>query len=96
MAILDKYTKQPADVQDYDISYVDWLAALGTTAASVVVTADAGITQPQAAAVSGGVVKVWISGGTDGQSYKVTSTLTTTGSPARVKQAEILIKVKET
>lgn len=95
MPILEKYTKQPADVQDYDISYVDWLAALGATGASVVVTADAGVTQPTPATLSAGVVKVWIAGGTDGGSYKVTCTLTTTGAQPRVKQAEIVIKVKE-
>jgi hypothetical protein len=96
MSILAKYTKQPADVQDYDISYVDWLAALNTTAGSVVVETTTGVTQPQVATVTAGVVNVWIAGGTDGQAYKVTCTLTTTDTPARVKQVEIVIKVKET
>lgn len=94
MPILDKYTKQPADVQDYDITCVDWLTRLGDTAASVVATADVGITQPFVASVSAGIVKVWAAGGTDGQNYKYTITLTTTGG--RIKQFEIVIKVKET
>ena len=93
MPALEKFTKQPADVQDYDISFVDWLEALGDTALAVVVTADAGITQPIAAAITLGVVKVWVSGGTNGQSYKLTITLTTTNG--RTKQVEIVIKVKE-
>lgn len=93
MSILEKFTKQPADRQDYDISYEAWLAALGDTAASVVVIADAGITQSSPAMLFGGLVKVWLFGGVDGQAYKVTATLTTTAG--RIKQAEIVVKVKE-
>jgi len=40
-----------------------------------------------------GVAKVWLSGGTTGTTYKITATLTTTGG--RIKQHEILVKVKE-
>jgi hypothetical protein len=39
------------------------------------------------------VAKVYTSGGTDGVTYKITATVTTTGG--RVKQAEIKVKVKE-
>lgn len=95
MAILAKFEKQPADVQDYDISFVDWLAGLTDTAVSVVVTTETGITQTQAASISAGIVKVWLSGGTDGTTYKVTATLTTAHTPARVKQVEISLRVKE-
>lgn len=92
---LGKFTKQPADVQDYDISYVDWLAALDDTVNSVAVVTEVGVSQPTPATCIAGVVKVWIAGGTDNVTYKVTCTLTTNSSPARVKQVEILIKVKE-
>lgn len=95
MAILAKFEKQPADTQDYDISFVDWLAGLNDTASSVIVTTDTGITQSSPATVNGGVVKVWLSGGTSGTSYKVTATLTTANTPPRVKQAEIIVKVRE-
>ena len=44
MAILGKATKQPIEVQAYDISFVDWLTALSDTAASHTVTAETGIT----------------------------------------------------
>lgn len=94
MPILEKFTKQPADVQDIDINFVDWLAALNDTPLSVSVPAVTGITQPIAAAITAGIVKVWVSGGTTGQSYKMTINLTTAGG--RTKQVEILIKVKET
>ena len=93
MAILEKFTKQPADRQDYDISFVDWLAALGDVGVSATVEVATGLSLLTFTLVAG-VVKVWLYGGTDGTSYKVTVTLTTTGG--RVKQDEIVIKVKET
>lgn len=92
MSILAKFEKQPADVQDYDISFVEWLAGFSDTGLSIVVSAEAGITVA-ASALASGVAKVWLSGGVDGSSYKVTVTLTTNGG--RVKQAEIVVKVKE-
>lgn len=89
--ILATFTKQPADVQDYDIDFNDYLTGMSDTGASASVTAEAGITI-DSHALNSGVVKVWVSGGTDG-TYKITVTLTTTGG--RVKQAEVKIKVKE-
>lgn len=92
MPILAKFAKQPADVQDYDISFTDWLAGYLDTGASQVTSVEPGITLLTSMLLNG-VVKVWLSGGLTGASYKVTTTLTTTGG--RVKQAEIVIKVKE-
>lgn len=97
MPILAKYTKQPADVQDYDIDFqTEFLAGLtdtapGPTGVSVIV--EPGINLDTFSLLAGRV-KVWLSGGTDGTSYKVTVTVTTTAG--RVKQVEIIVKVKET
>lgn len=93
MSILKKFVKQPADRQDYDISFVPWLTKLADAGASATVVVDTGLTLSSFTLVDG-VVKVWVLGGVDGISYKVTVTLTTVGS--RVKQVEIVIKVKET
>ncbi|PUE08990.1 hypothetical protein B9Z51_08635 [Limnohabitans sp. T6-5] len=98
MTILAKFEKQPADVQDYNIDYNEWLAGLEDTApgpatpTNMRVVAEAGITVDRYTLVQG-VATVWLSGGTDGQSYKVTVTVTTVGG--RTKQAEIKVKVKE-
>lgn len=89
--ILATFTKQPADVQDYDIDFTDYLAGLSDAGASADVSSDPGITI-DSHVLSSGVVKVWVSGGTAG-TYKITAALTTTGG--RVKEAEIKIKVKE-
>lgn len=92
MTVLARFQKQPADRQDYDIDFTDYLAALFDEGESVAVVAEPGITVT-AYSLNAGVVKVWLEGGTDGQAYKVTATLTSKGG--RVKQAEIKIKVKE-
>ena len=95
MSILAKFQKQPADVQDFDIDFSEWLAAMDDSAPGpdgLAVVAESGITV-LAWTLRDGVVKVWTAGGTDGTTYKITATVTTQGS--RVKQAEIKIKVKE-
>ena len=95
MTILAKFEKQPADVQDFDIDFTEWLTGMVDTApgpSGVEVVAEAGLTI-LGCVLNNGVVKVWTSGGTDGTTYKITVTVTTEGN--RVKQAEIKVKVKE-
>lgn len=87
-------TKQPADTLDYDFDFAAWLADRSDTIASQVVTAEVGITVGAVTQLNG-VVKVYLSGGTTGNAYKVTCTITTAASTPRVKQAEITVKVKE-
>lgn len=93
MAILGKYTKQPIDVIDYDFDYRDWLADRADSIVSHTVVADPGLTIDTSLEING-VIKVFVASGTDGQTYKVTCTVTTLGG--RVKQAEITVAVKET
>jgi len=90
--ISDRFNKQPAEVQDYDIDFGEYLTAMADTGSSHFVTVEQGITLVSSTLASG-VVKVWLSGGTHGTNYKVTATLTTTGG--RVKEHEILIRVRE-
>jgi hypothetical protein len=95
MTILAKFEKQPADVQDFDINFSEWLAALADTAPGplgLAVVSDVGITILVTRLLDG-IVKVWTSGGTNGTTYKITATVITEGG--RTKQAEIKVKVKE-
>lgn len=97
MPVLGTFPKQPADVQDFDIDYGEFCAGFTPadtldSATAPVVTADAGITVLQVTR-SGNVVKVWLSGGVSGNTYKVTCRATTIGQ--RVKEVEIKVKVKE-
>jgi hypothetical protein len=91
-ATLEEFPKQPGDTITYRFDYRDWLTDMGDTAQSAVVTAETGITVVSSS-VASGYVNVKLSGGTDGESYVVTSALTTSGG--HVKEAEITIKVKE-
>lgn len=92
MPVLAKFTKQPADMQDYDIDYTDYLDGLQDSAESVDVVAEVGIKLFHYSLI-GKTVKVWVDGGTHGETYKVSVTLKT--AYGRTKQAEIAIKVKE-
>jgi hypothetical protein len=85
------FEKQPADVQDYDVNYNPYLTKFADTGSTVVVAADTGITVA-ATTLTSGVVKVWLSGGLDGYTYQITTTLTTSGG--RVKQHEFAVKVR--
>ena len=92
MSVLARFTKQPVEVQDYDIDFTDYLTALSDTAASPVVSVETGLTL-MASNLTSGIVKVFVSGGVDGNQYKVSATITTAGG--RVKQGDIVIRVKE-
>ena len=93
MTLLAKYTKQPVEVLDYDFSFTDYLQSVNDTAVSHTAVATTGLTV-KTSTLSRGVVKVFVSGGVDGETYKVSATITTQGG--RVKQADIQLKVKET
>lgn len=89
---LAKWTKQPGELLDYDVSFVDYLTARADTILSAVVTAEPGIIIENYS-FSNGVVKVWLSGGTNRLSYKITVEVSTAGG--REKHAEFTIQVKE-
>lgn len=89
--ILGTFTKQPSDTMDYDIDYTDWLTA-GDNVQDAAVTADDGITVVSTF-INDPRIKIWLSGGTDKVTYKVTCTMTS--ADGRIRQDELKIKVKE-
>lgn len=89
--IIGRPIKQPVDVQDYDIDYSPWLP-VGDSLVSAVVDTPAGITL-DAYNVTSPIVKLWVSGGTAGKSYKFQVIATT--DFGRVKETELVVKVKE-
>jgi hypothetical protein len=93
MALLGIFTKQPAEVLDYDISYKDLLSRDGDEieSANVTVTPEMGV-QPTWT-INGDRVKVWVAGGTDGVTYRFE--VTTTTKMGRVKQDEFRIRYRE-
>jgi len=91
--ILETFTKQPREKLDYDVLYEDWLPDTDQIdAGKSTVTADKpGLNVTFT--VTGKVVKVWISGGANKTTYKVTLTIET--DDGRVKQDEFIVKVKD-
>lgn len=84
--------KAPTARKDYDFDWVEWLPT-GDTIASAVVTAESGITVYSTATTST-VVKVWLTGGTDGSDYVITCTITTANSPARIEPRAMIVPVR--
>lgn len=99
--ILGRYTKQPTEVEDYDIDFSDWLRA-GETLATSTATVVCQSTPGDSALASSGVtiasssVRVRLTGGTAGETYKVTVSTTSGGTGAgRLDESEFIVKVKD-
>ena len=89
---LGNFVKQPVDVLDYDIDYSEWLTANDNVASAVASVSPAGLTV-QSIFINDPRVKIWLSGGTNGVTYKVT--VNTTTADGRLKQDEFKVKVKD-
>jgi hypothetical protein len=98
MTIIATFSQQPADKLDYDVWYAnapdgtpDWLSANDTIISQVATVAPVGLILD--ALKTADRVKLWVSGGTSGVTYKVTLTVTT--EAGRVKQDELKFRIKE-
>lgn len=89
---LGNFAKQPVEVADYDIDYREWLTLGDNVQSATVDVAPGGLTV-EATFINDPRVKIWLSGGANGTSYRLTITTTTTDG--RVKQDEFRIKVKD-
>lgn len=89
------FSKAPAAVLDYALSWVPWLTS-GDAVASATWTAPSGITiaSSPAPSLSANVATVWLSGGTNGVSYDIQCAVTTTGG--RTDERTIRIYVEDT
>lgn len=84
--------KGPNDTLDYDIELEDWLKD-GESVTQIEASADEGLTVDSVSVDNTAqVAKVWLSGGSAGQSYEVTVTLTTA---SRVKECCFTLRVVE-
>lgn len=100
--LLGKFQKQPAETLDYDIDFSEFLSDNDTLVTTgeppvpsplSVTVFPTGLTLGPTIAIQPTVVKQWVSGGVDGQRYKIT--LTVTSNAGRVKQVEFTVRVKE-
>jgi hypothetical protein len=97
MAILGAFVMQPADEWDYDIRYDEWLppsdTVSETVAPIVTITPPGLVLESVTRDYDNKKVKVWLSGGEDGQRYKVE--VTTKTKEGRVRQDEFYITVRD-
>jgi hypothetical protein len=91
--ILGTFIKQPTDVVDYDVEYQEWLVSGDTlVSATVAITPDTDL-EEDATYVLADKINIWLSGGLNGSTYKLTVTATT--AAGRVRQDEFRVKCKE-
>lgn len=84
-------TKQPVDVLDYDVDFEKWMPDGDALSLASAVADDAGITIDDVEVI-GTVVRVWVSGGSDGVTYKITVTATT--NDGRVKEEDFKLRIR--
>jgi hypothetical protein len=92
--------KQPADQRDYGLDFSPWLpdGDLVTTAEATVSPAYDPVDNPdgvqiESTQLNGLEVKVWLSGGVSGKTYKITVVAATAGG--RVKEVDFQLRVKD-
>jgi len=91
--LLGVIIQQPSDTLDYDLDFSKWIGTSGDTVVSTVATSSPVGLSVSAVVASPTRVKVWISGGADGDEYSVEITSTTTGG--RIKQDELAVRILE-
>lgn len=96
--LLGTFNKQPADRYDYDFNYSEWLTVNDNLESTVVTTfpddsAEVDGLQVDIVVVIDPLIKIWLSGGKNGVTYKIT--MTTTTADGRIKQDEFKVKVKD-
>lgn len=93
MAYLETYQQQPSDNLDYDIEYGEFLSDGDTVVSATKTVEPVGLTVTDPVVISDTRLKVWVTGGTSGSTYKVT--VTTTTASGRVKQDELRFRIRE-
>ncbi len=88
------FSKDPDAVLDFAFDWSDWLA-VGETISVFTVVAETGLTvdASPAPSESSGVITFWLSSGTSGNSYSVTSQIIT--SAGRTDDRTMTIRVQE-
>ena len=84
-----QFTKDPQATLDYQWDWSNWLAA-GETIASVVITAQAGLTVSSQSNTTT-TVTAWLTGGVAQTIYTVACRITTNNTPARIDERSIII-----
>lgn len=92
MPLLARFTKQPAEVLDYDVDFNEWIGEDSIESFTVHIDPPTGLTLEGSSALNN-VVKVLLSGGASGDKYKITVRATTVGN--LVKEADFGLSIRE-
>jgi len=84
------FCKDPADVVDYTLNFKGLLQSDVISTATIVGT-DITI---DSSSVSGNVVTIWVSGGTDGTKAEIKTTIVTTNSTPRTFERTFTVDIK--
>lgn len=87
-----EYLKDPRSVLDYTLSWVNWLA-VGETIVTSSWTVPAGITKDSESNTTT-TSTVWLSGGTDGQNYILTHSVTTNQGRSESRDVGIFCRLR--
>lgn len=86
----DTIPKDPDAVLPYDFDWTDWLD--GATIATRTVTVSSGLTKDSDSIMAGSLkVRVWLSGGTAGQTYTVACKITTSDNRTDERTVSIAV-----
>lgn len=85
--------KQPSEKLDYDVTFEEWLTDDDTVQTATAVLDTTGELVIEDILVLSPTVKVWLSGGVNGITYKVTVKAIT--AQGRIKEAEFKIRVRD-
>lgn len=102
MAILKSTDKDPESVLDYDVDFSAWVTAPATLQSAGTTVVQDGVSTPNglsdivvdSVVVAADIVVMWISGGTDGDSYVLKVTTVDNNSPVRTVVRRVKMKVK--
>lgn len=98
MALLGTFTKQPGETLDCDISYATVLAGRTDVIANkaTAVSPGGGLTVSTSTIINAGLgIKLVVTGGLDGQTYRITVTATSDATPPLIYEDEIDVVVDE-
>lgn len=84
--------KQPGDTLDYDVDFERWIPEGDSLVVSSAVADDPGIIIGDVEVIPP-LVKVWLSAGISGRTYKIT--VTTTTAQGRIKEVDFLVRVND-
>ena len=90
---MKQFDKQPSEVLDYDIDATEWLTQ-GDNVIGAAITIDITGLVLDSSTINDDRIKIWLSAGVDGITYKVTTKIST--EDGRVKEVDFKVKVKDT